>query len=204
MARILILTLFLLAASPLHALATDNAAQQTAVIHAARSFAPWKLEAYRRRDLAWQLSLSNSQFADSILGNRRAGISQSRREQNPSGIWRSCPEGFRSGALQLELELGSAPAGVLELSLYNHDNGLITSLELNGLQAGLNSLSLDLDPALADANPTSLILHLQDGELLQLQGLTLSGDCQRFGHHHFAHFSLDGYRLSAGQSLLLR
>ncbi|MCB1220857.1 MAG: hypothetical protein H7A35_04060 [Planctomycetales bacterium] len=204
MARILILMAILIAASPRQALAVSDSSQTSEVIAAARSFVPWKLEAYRRRDVAWSLGLQNSYFEDSILGNRTAAESWSRHEPDPQGVWLACPEGYRSGSMALQIEMdAAAPAGI-SLELYNRQNQLLVRMDLPALAAGTNEIELPLDLSIADSNPSSLLLTIPDGMALGISQLRLTGLCRHFGEHSFARFQLGDLELNGGERLLLR
>ncbi len=204
MVRILIFMILILAASPHPALAQSDADSGPRVTDTTRSFTPWKLEAFRRRDVSHYFNLTRSEFQDSILGYRRAAETGSRPVSQPWGLWRSCPEGYRNGTLTLSLLLPDEHPAELSISLFNRDHELIAEVSVKELHPGRMDIAVPLDPAIADHNPASLLLQV--GEAAQRAGISsvrVDGVCQRLGPHNFASFDLAEYVFTAGQSLIL-
>lgn len=205
--KYLALIFLMMAFAPVPAMAAPDAARQHALEHAARSFSSWKLEAYRRRDVAAHFHMEDSVFHDSLLGYRTDSVSAERRDPEPLRNWQRCPAGYRSAAFVVTIELpASAPAG-LEIQLLNRKHELICSRSLDALHAGRTDIEFTLEDqpdVPTDTNPSEILLQYNE----QWQGLSITairvlGHCGKLGQHEFGRFELSGVSLATARKLIL-
>lgn len=203
MTRFLLSLLLTLAVIAAPALAQDSA-EHDSIEASASHCAPWKLEAYRRRDVAAFFGIARSNFQHSILGHRTASVSASRRDSTAPGIWTRCPAGFRTGSLQLSIKLERPLESPVCISIYNRDNQLIARQQLAAIHAGRTDVDIELLDMQLDSNPTSIQLEFQqaiaDSTLLSLE---LNGSCETLGEHRFATYSFAEDQFPASSSLIL-
>ena len=189
------------------ALAGTDAQTHAAIERAAHSFSVWKLEAYRRRELAGHLSLANSVFEESILGHSSSSSFEQSGTAAAGGFWSSCPQGYRSGSFVISLELPAGMPAGLDLQLFNRNHELICSRKLSELHVGRTDIEIslaDLTALPADPNPVEIILDLSSlTQDCSISSIHIQGQCRKLGLHEFAAFDLAGLQLSAGQRIIL-
>jgi hypothetical protein len=210
MARLkLILFVLILAASPQSALAQSDAAASSGIGQAVHRFTAWKLEAYRRRDIASQHSLQNSEFQDSILGYRVEAVNGERlTDPQQQGFWARCPEAHRNGRLLLSIELPLDHPQAISLQFYNRDNLLFLETAVLELHPGRMDIELPVLPqteAGLDTNPVSIVLSVHNGNSATgITSLSLHGYCENYGEHLFADLQLAEYDFIPGRRVILR